>query len=461
MKRSRPGRLRLLFPALFVVPSVTLVVAPVAKAEDPVPSAPLAAPAAVAAPESTAALDDARDKIAELQKRQSLLEQTTAEATAHATAASDQLAASQGRLSALESRLALIDRLSLHGFVQGRYEWHDDASYGIENKTPRGTNRFYVSRGRVLATYDGDFSQLLLQIDATGDGVVLKDAEASLVLNQRNMNYGARPWELKVTLGQFKIPFGFEILQWSADREMPERIAVVRALFPGERDRGLRVAWTYDWLRLTGAVINGNFTVDPVHGTYDQSSWKDVVVRAQGVWGPFATGVSAHVGRFLEEVRTPSLGMPVAGYDHYSRLRLGWDAQGHVIVPGLGAIEARAELIFARDHQLSFGGVGPDPKHCKDANRFGWAGTLVQNVGAHFGLVARVDQYDPTAGLDDACTTPLVVNAAADDRVTDIGFGVAWLVSPNLNNTVSYQHLVEQGPAVGNDVVTVQMQARF
>ncbi len=106
---------------------------------------------------------------------------------------------------------------------------------GLRRRRPPGriTNfdRFLVRRGRLKATYTGENAEYLLQIDATGDGVVLKDAEATFVDTWT-------PLGLRFTMGQFKVPFGYEVLQSSSDREMPERAAVIRALFPGERDRG-------------------------------------------------------------------------------------------------------------------------------------------------------------------------------------------------------------------------------
>ena len=40
------------------------------------------------------------------------------------------------------------------------------------------------------------------------------------------------------TMGLFKIPFGFEIIQSDRDRLFMERANVMRALFPGEYDAG-------------------------------------------------------------------------------------------------------------------------------------------------------------------------------------------------------------------------------
>jgi hypothetical protein len=293
--------------------------------------------------------------------------------------------------------------------------------------------------------------------------VVLKDAEASFVLtNENTFMPSSTPWELKLTLGQFKVPFGFEVLQSSGEREMPERSKVITTLFPGERDRGFRLQYTYDWFKLMAAVVNGNFTTDPDHGTYDQTSWKDIVGRVSGDFEFLVVGLSAHTGRFLKTVRAPSAALPVAGYERYSRLRLGADAQAYIDVPGLGGLSLRGEMIWSRDKQMDFADVVADVNHCKDADAFGWIGTAVQHIGDHLGVVVRVDQFDPTAPLNDSCMTKKITDAAGADKVTDFGFGLLGYVSANLKTSLIYEHLAEQeGAKKDNDILTLQMQAKF
>jgi hypothetical protein len=308
-------------------------------------------------------------------------------------------------------------------------------------------------------------SEYVLQIDAAGaapEPVALRDAEASFHITNENPWFpSATEWELKLTMGQFKVPFGFEVLQSSGDREMMERTAVIRALYPGERDRGARLQYLYDVFRLQAAVFNGNFTNDPDHGTYDQSSWKDVAGRVGVDLEHYVIGLSGHVGRFLRLVRAPTTMAPVAGYERYHRRRFGADAQVYYDLPGLGGLTLRAEAIWAKDEQMDFGGVPADANGCKDATRFGWYATVVQNLGEYVGLAFRFDQYDPLTSLPDACTMS-ARDAAGLDRVSNFGVAVLGYVSGNLKVTLAYDHYGEQGSnAKGNDAVTVQMQAKF
>jgi Phosphate-selective porin O and P len=353
--------------------------------------------------------------------------------------------------SAIQSDVANLKRIKLSGYIQGRYEWKDDA------------DRFLVRRGRVKTTYVGDLSEFVLQIDATGDGVALRDAEASFHLTNDNpWMPSATPWELKLTMGQFKVPFGFEVLQSSGDREMMERTAVIRALFPGERDRGFRLQYTYDFFKLQAAIINGNFTTGDPHGAFDQSSWKDIAARVGIDLDLVNAGVSVHQGRFLRQTRPASMAMPVAGYDRFKRLRLGGDAQLYFDIPSVGGLTLRGEAIWSRDEQMSFGGVEPAADHCKDADRFGWYATLVQNVGDVFAVAFRFDQYDPTSSLPDECATMSVITAADRDKQSNLGVALLAYISGNLKATLAYDHFgEEEGSKKDNDALTVQLQAKF
>jgi hypothetical protein len=457
---SRP---RLLVPGL-VTSFALLLLAPAARAQDPAPPAAPAPEAPAPAPEAPAAAP-APEAPAPAAAPEA--------APAGGTSVEDRLGKLEGEVgsmaepfSAITSDVAALKKIKISGYIQGRYEWHDDANYGVDGANkPRETNRFYVRRGRVKTVYVGDMSEFLLQIDATGDGVVLKDAEASFVLDNTNpWMPSSTPWELKLTMGQFKSTFGFEVLQSSGEREMPERAAVIKALYPGERERGFRLQYTYDWFKVMAAVVNGNFTTDSIYTSYDQTSWKDVEGRISADVGFLVVGLSAHTGRYLKTTLGSGSGTTAvpAKYERYSRLRLGADAQAYIDVPGLGGLTLRGEAILASDKQMDFADVAAQADHCKDTQSFGWIGTAVQHIGDHLGVVVRVDQWDPTSSLNDSCTTKAIVDKAGVDKVTDIGFGLLGYVSANLKTSLIYEHIVEQeGSKKDNDILTLQMQAKF
>jgi hypothetical protein len=96
--------------------------------------------------------------------------------------------------------------------------------------------------------------------------------------------------------------------------------------------------------------------------------------------------------------------------------------------------------------------------------------TVVQNIGSYLGVALRLDQFDPllSSTVDSKCydtaVTPKPTSAIAardTDRLTRLGVAALLYASSNIKFTLSYEHPWEQGPAVANDIVTAQLQARF
>lgn len=372
--------------------------------------------------------------------------------------------------SATRSIVDRLNRIKLSGYIQGRYEWHGDSSDTVDaSGNSKVKSQFLVRRGRLKAVYDGVNAEYLLQIDATPSGVVLKDAEATFVDTWT-------PFGLRLTVGQFKWPFGYEILQSSGDREMPERSLVIRTLFPGERDRGVRLTARYEWLRFAAALVNGNVP----NGTTDRNGFKDLVGRVGGDFGWIVGGLSGYFGRRLDgkaatplttvwtdkngdkmltpdEVTTTPAAM--ASYQSYGLLRLGADVQSYVDVPGLGGLAVKGELIYGKDSNRAYGTTPANA--CLDRTQLGWIITAIQNLGDYAGIVARVDSFDPnvTLALPDSCT--LDIAKGLGDRVNTYGFGALIYPSSNVKATFTYEHVAEQSIAIANDVFTAQLQARF
>ena len=372
--------------------------------------------------------------------------------------------------SATRSIVDRLNRIKLSGYIQGRYEWHGDSSDTVDaSGNSKVKSQFLVRRGRLKVIYDGTNAEYLLQIDATPSGVVLKDAEATFVDTWS-------PFGLRLTVGQFKWPFGYEILQSSGDREMPERALVIRSLFPGERDRGVRLTARYEWLRFAAALVNGNVP----NGTTDRNDFKDLVGRVGGDFGWIVGGLSGYYGRRLDgkpatalttvwtdkngdKMLTPdevtTTPASPATYQSYGLLRLGADVQTYFDIPGLGGLALKGELIYAKDSNRALGTTPANP--CLDHTQLGWIITAVQNLGDYAGLVVRVDSFDPnvTLALPDSCT--LDIAKGLGDRVNTYGFGALIFPSSNVKATFTYEHVAEQSITIANDVFTAQLQARF
>jgi hypothetical protein len=387
------------------------------------------------------------------------------------------LAGTEETVGAMQSSVDGFKKLKIGGFIQGRYEYDQDAVDGTLR--PKNENRFYVRHAYLGAKYEGKNAEYFLQIDANNnDGFALKDAEASLVDTWT-------PFHLKLTLGQFKVPFGYEILQSDADREMPERSQVILSLFPGDRDRGLRLQGSYEMLRLNVALVNGaSFgQKDPsnyfgvVQNGYDPNGFKTLVGRVGVDLGSLVGGFSWMWGRTLDTkfgaldvVDTSSTAGKLLPdtYTYYEQTRLGADVEGYVDVPELGGLAVKGELIWARRTNLDY--AGTPANSCLNSQSLGWMVTVVQNIGSYLGVALRLDQFDPllSSTVDSKCydtaVTPKPTSAIAardTDRLTRLGVAALLYASSNIKFTLSYEHPWEQGPAVANDIVTAQLQARF
>lgn len=338
----------------------------------------------------------------------------------------------------LQGDVKKLKGLKVSGYVQARYEQNEASKAGVSaSGSPGNTDQFYIRRGRVKVNYTGvRFTEVVLQLNATGRGLSLKDAEVTFKAPLKG-------FKLEVTAGQTKIPFGFEILQSSSARELPERAKMVTTLFPGERDRGLKLRAEWRFLNAQLGVFNGNGTEDTATKlTYrvpedsngdgaldateleaasiqtgatlnfannDRDAFKDVAGRL-GLdlpltqKGKLTAGLSGYFG---------SWGVPDQGYVDLEgevvdtnlvtvlpKNRLGADFQlKYALLESLGATELRGELvmgsgIFEKEKQL-------------DVPVQGFSATFVQALGKQLALAARVDHFDADTESEQSETTSI------------------------------------------------------
>lgn len=329
------------------------------------------------------------------------------------------------RISMVETGLKALKKFKASGYVQARYENHDDAisspalGTGSTSSSNQGKllNRFFVRRGRLKVTYQANTNALgVVYFDGSASGVSLKEAYVKLTEPYTKLNF---------TLGQFNWLFGYEVSYSSSKREFPERARWSRALFPGERDRGLKVdrAFMLDEkypLTLQAGIYNGNGIEDRVFGANDPNKDKDFVARASCSLGPIDLGLSGYWGK---QFNPSDSVIPIQMPSETDKIRMGGDTQFSYNIPRLGDGVFKAEFV-----------VGEEPKNpskaflTADSTRDVMGFDLVWAQGLHekVQFVSRLDYYDPDRDIE-------------DDQITTYGFGLIYFWDGNSKVKLVYE----------------------
>jgi hypothetical protein len=349
----------------------------------------------------------------------------------------------EGRLESITEQLQTIQtdtdrlkRFKFSGYVQARWETaenstEDTVAVSGTTFTPPNLERFFIRRARLKLTYDASpLSQAVVYIDG-GQDRTIRLLEAYLTLLD--------PWtplhSHQLTAGQFNIPYGYEIERSSSVRELPERSRAENVLFPGERDRGIKLVdqWS-SRLETVVAVINGGGIGQSAFPNSDPTRAKDVVARARWSQGWFDVAASGYWGETL---------IPVAGPDvRLDRTRLGFDAQLYYELPGAGGGSLRGELYD-----------GENPVGAVSADFLGWYAMWVQNLGEKLQLAARYEEFDPSTDL-------------AHDQFERVSLGVNAFYDGFTRITVAYDIPTTEPASTGfrdpkDNLWTVQFQHRF
>lgn len=371
-----------------------------------------------------------------------------------------QVAGLETKVSTLEevivghsTELEKLSKLKISGFLQPRFEWRQNSVNGIgSDGKPGEKTSFYIRRARMVTSYSGKNAELLFSFDAGQNTFAVKDVEATFVDTYT-------PLHLQISLGQFKYPFGHETGLSDSSREMPERALMIQKLFPGERDRGLRIQGHYAILRYALALVNGNGSAtDPIFSYKDTNSFKDLVGRMGLDVGHFAVGFSGWYG--LASVYNPAsaTSLDIRGLKKFERFRGGIDTQAYFDVPKVGGLALKGEFIYSRDKNQRYNGIAGD--RCQDRIGYGVSLLASQNIGPHLGVAVRFDTFDPRLqGQLDGCAT---YQSASMDRVSTFGGALLLHASSNLRTTLAYEHPVEQASnKQNNDLLTLQLQTKF
>jgi phosphate-selective porin len=314
------------------------------------------------------------------------------------------------QVQTLQADTDKLKKIKVSGYVQARYEASqasDDSVRATGNPlalTPANLDRFYIRRARLKVNWDPmERTQAVVYIDGGSDRQI-RLLEAWVQISD--------PWtptqQHQLTFGQFNIPFGYEIERSSSARELPERSRAENVLFPGERDRGVKLAnrWS-DRFETVVAVLNGGGIGQADYPNTDPTSAKDVVGRARVSLGKLDAAVSASAGRHVIGLTGPDA--------RTDRTRLGADAQVYWELPKGGGGTLRGEVYAGEEFNPDSVAVlttrpsnaaptrvlrpGASAAHL-DSEYLGWYLMLVQNLGDRFQAAVRYDAFDRNTDVD-------------------------------------------------------------
>lgn len=314
------------------------------------------------------------------------------------------------QVQTMQSDLDKLKKIKLSGYLQLRMERSqasDDSVKAAGNPlvlTPANQDRFYIRRGRVKLTFDpSERSQAVVQIDGGSDRQI-RLLDAFLTISD--------PWtpyqNHQLTFGQFNTPFGYEVERSSSVRELPERSRAENVLFPGERDRGIRLTdrWT-DAFETTVAVLNGGGIGNADYPGGDPTAAKDWTARARLSLGWLDLAASGYLGSSVVAMTGPDAGV--------DRSRFGADGQFYYELPRLGGGSLRGEFFAGEevnpdsvaaltskvtaDRPVRVMKSGALASHLDSAFRGGYL-MWVQNLGDRFQAAARYDLFDRNVDAD-------------------------------------------------------------
>jgi phosphate-selective porin len=314
----------------------------------------------------------------------------------------------EGKLNALDERvlvnegdLGKLNKIKVSGYIQTQWEWYDK---DLE-KSNGYNNTFYIRRARVKFTYEAlDGVKFVLQPDFSTGNLSLKDAYA--VLNIPKL----KNWTLWA--GQMNRT-NYEVEYSSGQREVLERSRVIRAIYPGEREIGMKLEYigTKIPLKFQLMVLNGNFTGSQAK---DVDSHKDIMARlVYSIKIPSAgigidLGPNVYYGANLSKTNKyfkNSNGTIDSLKNVWSYMDKNWvGGEIQIFADVLGGTALKAEFMTGVNSTPGSVAAGSTRTQMLAApgsyNNFsGYYLYFIKNIGPKNQFVVRYDYYDPNNKL--------------------------------------------------------------
>jgi phosphate-selective porin len=313
----------------------------------------------------------------------------------------------EGKLNALDERvlvneadLGKLNKIKVSGYIQAQWEMYDK---DLE-KTNGYDNTFYIRRARVKFTYEAlDGVKFVLQPDFSTGNLALKDAYT--VLNIPKL----KDWTFWA--GQMN-RINYEVEYSSGSREVLERSRVIRTIYPGEREVGVKLEYIGSKIPLKFQLMamNGNFT-----GTQakDVDSKKDIMTRlVYSIKLPNAglgidLGANGYFGGNLSKTN-PYIKNSDGTIDSikvWSYLKKNWlGGEIQIFADVLGGMAIKGEYIAGVNSIPSaIAATASRTQMMASPNLYnnfsGFYLYFIKNIGAKNQFVAKYDSYDPNTKL--------------------------------------------------------------
>jgi hypothetical protein len=385
--------------------------------------------------------------------------------------------------------------VGLTGYLQADWNiWRQSSEDEINPSTlaPLNDERFLIRRARLKTTIDREYVAGALEFDGNtvnGTTARLVNAEASIKLPGEE---GSPLPLLMGTVGLFKIPFGFELLQSDRDRIFLERSTAEQALFPGEYDLGLRGQLNWRFVRFALALMNGDPLGEKAYPGRDPNGAKDLVGRV-GVETPVvdnvmvAAGFSGLTGKgfhrgtpatkaviqwsdknedgaFTSDEIVTIPGSAATPSQNFSRFGYGADVNLTVTIPQVGVATVYGEVYIAKNLDRAKLVADPLGPLGRDARELGYYGAALFQIGDLTTLGVRYDSYNPDLDSTNPAK-PLVPTALSYSTLSAVvAFG-----TPNGRVQLEYDHntnhsgrdLMGRPASLKDDAVILRGQVGF
>lgn len=405
----------------------------------------------------------------------------------------------------LQSEIDNLKKLVFSGYIQAQYQKADTmgvATFAGSNFKPTTDQRFALRRARLKATYTGNLTQYVFQIDVSERGFSIKDLYAKV----------SEPWlnTFSLTAGIMNRPFGFEIGYSSALRESPERGRMSQIIFPGERDLGAMItiqppkSSPLNILKLETGFYNGNGTTS---ATNDGSEWdakKDWIshLTIAKTFRNETIGLGCGVSFYDGGVRQGNKYVYTAGtlpdntkgylldstasnkFAYANRQYIGADAQLNLDLP-IGLMTLRGEYIQGKQpggaSSSASATTDPIPTIPADPNLVSAYHTYNRTFnGAYLyfvwgilqskhQVIVKYDWFDPNTKVQGDEINSAKKHSGADVKYSTLGLGWAYRWDNNVKLTAYYDLVKNETSAnlasinkdLKDNVFTLRLQFRF